>query len=192
MGWTATAEVLDQGVPAAGPANDNAVPGGRVAWYRNLHRYYDPAVGRYTQVEPLLPVGANIEVNPRDLPPAHRMALEEHVARRSASEPWTPSRLPRQHPYAYVDNDPLTRTDPTGEQWGGAALVNCYSARWPDECCATGEAVYWVCVRFACRGYMYGMSGNVRDEPGCIGWWGNPKPMVYRAGCAATPKGIRV
>ena len=53
MGCTATAKLDGEAARAGVAANDNAVPGARVAWYRNYHRYYDPAIGRYTQVDPL-------------------------------------------------------------------------------------------------------------------------------------------
>jgi RHS repeat-associated protein len=64
MGCTATAKLDGNVVPAGVAANDNAVPGGRVAWYRNYHRYYDPASGRYTQVDPLLVDRAATAVHP--------------------------------------------------------------------------------------------------------------------------------
>jgi RHS repeat-associated protein len=84
---TATAAVLDQAGFPTEPANDNARAGGRVAWYRNYHRYYDPAVGRYTQVDPLAGSGT--------------ASLASGVFL---------------HPYGYAASNPLLLTDPTGEK----------------------------------------------------------------------------
>lgn len=79
MAATATAEVLD---------GAQGRPEGLEAWYRNYHRYYDPAVGRYTQVDPL---GSS---------PGLAMAAArggEHVG-----------------VYEYAMNDPISKADSDG------------------------------------------------------------------------------
>jgi RHS repeat-associated protein len=82
---TATAALEDAGARWRVAANDEVPSVAGYAWYRNYHRYYDPATGRYTQVDPLL-----------------------------ARAPMRSRPLRRLHAYAYAGNQPVTRRDPRG------------------------------------------------------------------------------
>jgi RHS repeat-associated protein len=64
MATAATAAVLRDAAPTAGAVNDNAPPSGHETWNLNYHRYYDPAVGRYTQVDPVPAIDPDFPAHP--------------------------------------------------------------------------------------------------------------------------------
>jgi RHS repeat-associated protein len=113
MATAATAAVRPDDAPAAGAANDNAPPGAHETWNLNSHRYYDPAVGRYTQVDPLLVEG----------PPLDPRGCDGQCALLS---------------YGYAGNNPVLFADPTGEY----QTKNCSPADQDRVISAVGQMLY--------------------------------------------------
>jgi RHS repeat-associated protein len=171
MGWTATAKLDDEAPPARGPANDNLVPGGRVAWYRNYHRYYDPGTGRYTQVDPAIRV---LGILPRDL---------------------TPTGYSGEPAFAYASSNPLVSIDPTGEDgtttypWWTLAPAAPLVAPWVAPACLVGVFVIAMGATFASdspRTQICGLIGQ--GGPGT----GSPKPGALRICTYSCPDGTQI
>ena len=71
--------------------------------------------------------------------------------------------ISRNHPYAYVDGNPLVRLDPTGERWikGGKMFIDCYWTVVADSKCSGCAREAMVCTLLPCQGWMW-----EPDDPG--------------------------
>ena len=171
MGRTATAILDGERVRAPGPVNDNAPPAGHETWNLNYHRYYDPAVGRYTQEDPLL-----------------------SAPRLGSSKAKTVERTLL--PYAYALNNPVALADPTGldvylfddgVHWGVGFDLECNNTCDPDP--------YIARVDYYCKAYRGGGGTSCGwSSPGGYDYnegylsdlTGGSKVMRCEANCART------